>query len=183
MEGGKWKPSTGIRDAVDGCGGYAVLTLHRPSNVDREETFAPIWRAISEVGERIPVIFPVHPRTRTKMEEFGLLKGNVRMIEPIGYIDMFWAVKGAKMVLTDSGGLQEETTVLGVPCITIRENTERPSTIEMGTNYLVGTDPDRILFIANEILEGKGKRGQVPPLWDGKTSERIVNIIQRDLMG
>ena len=158
-----------------------LLIFLRPSNVDSEETFAPIWRAITEVGKRIPIIFPVHPRTRAKMGAFGLFEGSVRMIEPIGYMDMLWAVKGASMVLTDSGGLQEETTVLGVPCITIRENTERPSTIDMGTNYLAGTDPTRILSLANEILEGRGKKGKVPPLWDGRAAERIVEIIIREL--
>ncbi len=181
IDTGESQPSEGISELVRSLEDYAVLTLHRPSNVDSEETFVPIWRAISEVGERIHIIFPVHPRTRTKMEKFGLLKGNVRTIDPIGYMDMLWAVRGAKMVLTDSGGLQEETTVLGVPCITIRENTERPSTIEIGTNYLAGTDPEKILSIANEILEGKGKKGQIPPLWDGKTAETIVEIIVKSV--
>ena len=205
IETGDWQPSEGIRELVDSFEDYAVLTLHRPSNVDRKETFAPIWRVISDVGRRIPIIFPVHPRTRAKMEEFGLSVENVRTIEPVGYMDMLWAVRGAKMVFTDSGGLQEETTVLGVPCITIRENTERPSTIEMGTNYLAGTDPEKILSIANEILEGeeqsrvqrpegrnsptsnvqcpKGK-GRIPPLWDGKAAERIVEVIlKKQAMG
>ncbi|NOY86871.1 MAG: UDP-N-acetylglucosamine 2-epimerase (non-hydrolyzing) [Deltaproteobacteria bacterium] len=199
IDTGDWQPSEGIRELVDSFEDYAVLTLHRPSNVDRKETFAPVWRVISDVGRRIPIIFPVHPRTRAKMEEFGLSVENVRTIEPIGYMDMLWAVRGAKMVLTDSGGLQEETTVLGVPCVTIRENTERPSTIEIGTNYLAGTDPEKILSIANEILGGEeqsrvqrpesrgeeqskvqspeGKKGRIPPLWDGKAAERIVEIL------
>ena len=181
IETGESQPSEEIREVVGSFKEYAVLTLHRPSNVDHEETFAPIWRAISEVGERIPIIFPAHPRTRAKMETFGLSEGAVRTIEPVGYMDMLWAVKGARMVLTDSGGLQEETTVLGVPCITIRENTERPSTIEIGTNYLAGTDPDRILLLANEILEGRAKKGKIPPFWDGKAAERIVDIILKEV--
>ncbi len=181
IETGEWQPSDEVLELFCGIEEYAVLTLHRPSNVDREETFAPLWRAISDVGRRIPIIFPVHPRTRGKMEEFGLLVGNVRAIEPVGYMDMLWAVRGAKMVLTDSGGLQEETTVLGVPCITIRENTERPSTVEIGTNHLAGTDPEKIVSIAEKILEGKGKKSGIPPLWDGKAAERIVEILTESL--
>jgi len=156
---------------------YGVLTLHRPSNVDSREALAPIWGAISEIACRIPILFPVHPRTRAKIAKFGLDSKGVRMIDPIGYLDMLYAVKGAAMVLTDSGGLQEETTVLGVPCVTIRENTERPVTVEIGTNYLAGTKREGILSVAREILSGNAKKGSVPPLWDGKAAERIADIL------
>jgi UDP-N-acetylglucosamine 2-epimerase (non-hydrolysing) len=162
----------------NGCR-YAVLTLHRPSNVDRKETLAPVWGAISEIAQDVPVLFPVHPRTRGKIAEFGLDGAGVTMIDPVGYLDMLYSVKGAALVLTDSGGLQEETTALGVPCVTIRENTERPSTVEVGTNYLAGTRPEGILSAAREILTGNGKKGSVPPLWDGRAAERIVDVLLR----
>ena len=156
-----------------------MLTLHRPSNVDRKEAMAPIWGAIAEVSRRIPVLFPVHPRTVAKISEFGLDAAGVTMMEPIGYLDMLYAVKGAQMGLTDSGGLQEETPVLGFPCVTIRENTERPITVEIGTNYLAGTKPEAILRAAGEILSGKAKRGVIPSLWDGQAAGRIVEILLR----
>jgi len=158
---------------------YAVLTLHRPSNVDRKEILAPIWGAISEIARDVPVLFPVHPRTRGKIAEFGLDAAGVTMIDPVGYLDMLYSVKGSALVLTDSGGLQEETTALGVPCVTIRENTERPSTVEVGTNYLAGTRPEAILSAARRILSGNGKKGNVPPLWDGRAAERIVDVLLR----
>jgi len=153
-----------------------VLTLHRPSNVDSREALAPIWGALSDIAQRIPILFPVHPRTRAKIGEFGLSENGITLVDPVGSLDMLYAVKGASLVLTDSGGLQEETTVLGIPCITIRENTERPVTVTMGTNYLAGTDPGRILAAANEILAGDAKKGAVPPLWDGNASGRIADV-------
>lgn len=170
-------PTEEVRDFCGAAKRYAVLTLHRPSNVDRRETLLPLWKAIAEIAQRIPIFFPVHPRTRAKIEEFGLAGTGVTMIDPVGYLDMLYAVKGAAMVLTDSGGLQEETTVLGVPCVTIRENTERPVTVEIGTNYLAGTNPDAILAASREILAGKAKKGRVPPLWDGKAADRIAETI------
>jgi UDP-N-acetylglucosamine 2-epimerase (non-hydrolysing) len=161
---------------------FAVLTLHRPSNVDEKENLKGIWGALSEIAGKIPILFPIHPRTKVRLGEFGMPNiPSMHIIEPIGYMDMLYAVKGSSLVLTDSGGLQEETTVLGIPCVTIRENTERPSTIELGTNYLAGTNPDKILSIANDILEGRGKKGQVPPLWDGKAAERIAEVIVNSL--
>jgi UDP-N-acetylglucosamine 2-epimerase (non-hydrolysing) len=175
----KFAPSESVRTFCNSGRRYALLTLHRPSNVDRKETLAPIWEAISEVSREIPILFPVHPRTRGRISEFGLDRAGVTMIDPIGYLDMLYAVKGAALVLTDSGGLQEETTALGVPCVTIRENTERPVTVEIGTNYLAGTKPGMILVIAREILSGRGKKGAVPPLWDGHAAERIVDILLR----
>jgi UDP-N-acetylglucosamine 2-epimerase (non-hydrolysing) len=175
----EFAPSESVRTFCNSDRRYAVLTLHRPSNVDRKETLAPIWEAVSEVSRETPVLFPVHPRTRGRIAEFGLDRAGVTMIDPIGYLDMLYAVKGAALVLTDSGGLQEETTALGVPCVTIRENTERPVTVEIGTNYLAGTKPDAILAAAREILSGSGKKGVVPPLWDGHAAERIVDILLR----
>jgi UDP-N-acetylglucosamine 2-epimerase (non-hydrolysing) len=177
IESGEFVPTGAVRNFCAGAKRYAVLTLHRPSNVDAKETLAPLWEAISEIARRIPIFFPVHPRTRGKIAEFGLGDTGVAMVDPVGYLDMLYAVKGSAMVLTDSGGLQEETTVLGVPCVTIRENTERPVTVTMGTNYLAGTNPDAILAAAGEILSGKAKKGRVPPLWDGKAAERIADIL------
>ena len=179
IESGEFVPTGTVRDFCEGAKRYAVLTLHRPSNVDAKETLAPLWGAISEIAGRIPIFFPVHPRTRVKIAEFGLGSTGVTMVDPVGYLDMLYAVKGSAMVLTDSGGLQEETTVLGVPCVTIRENTERPVTVSMGTNYLAGTSPAAILAAAGEILSGKAKKGRVPPLWDGKAAGRIAEILLR----
>jgi UDP-N-acetylglucosamine 2-epimerase (non-hydrolysing) len=177
IESGEFVPTGTVRGFCAGAKRYAVLTLHRPSNVDAKETLAPLWGAISEIARRIPILFPVHPRTRAKIAEFGMGGTGVALVDPVGYLDMLYAVKGAAMVLTDSGGLQEETTVLGVPCITIRENTERPVTVEVGTNYLAGTNPEAILAASGEILSGKAKKGRVPPLWDGKAAERIADIL------
>jgi UDP-N-acetylglucosamine 2-epimerase (non-hydrolysing) len=131
------------------------------------------------VARQPPILFPVHPRTRARIESFGLPGNGIAMIDPVGHLDMLYAVKGAAIVLTDSGGLQEETTALGVYCVTIRENTERPVTVEQGTNYLVGTDPSAILSASGEILSGRGKKGTVPPLWDGHAAERIADILLR----
>lgn len=162
-------------------GEYAVVTLHRPSNVDEKETFAGIVSALMDVGQKLPVIFPVHPRTRSRIEEFGLegplTRSGVIMIDPLGYIDFIRLYSGARIVLTDSGGLQEETTMLGIPCLTLRENTERPVTIEIGTNMLVGTDRDRITAAVDGILRRPRKdiRARIPPLWDGKAAGRICN--------
>ena len=161
---------------------YAVLTLHRPSNVDEKGTLKGIWDALGEIAGKIPVLFPIHPRTRLRIEEFNLSDiPGMHIIDPLGYMDMLYAVKGSSLVLTDSGGIQEETTVLGIPCVTIRNNTERPVTIELGTNTLVGTDPDRILNIVKEILEGREKKGQIPPFWDGRAADRIVGVIVESL--
>lgn len=170
-------PSDAVREVCRPGKRYVVLTLHRPSNVDTKEALAPIWEAISEVARQMPVLFPVHPRTRSRISAFGLDATGFTMIDPIGYFDMLFAVKGAALVLTDSGGLQEETTALGVPCVTIRENTERPVTVDIGTNYLVGTRPEAILTASREILSGRGKKGAVPPLWDGQAAERIVDVL------
>jgi UDP-N-acetylglucosamine 2-epimerase (non-hydrolysing) len=177
IEKKEFVPSGIARNFCDTAKRYAVLTLHRPSNVDRKEILAPIWGAVTEVARQIPILFPVHPRTRRKLAAFDLNGIGVTMVDPIGYMDMLYAVKGSAMVLTDSGGLQEETTVLGIPCITIRENTERPVTVEIGTNYLVGTRPDAILSAAQDILDGRAKKGVVPMHWDGNAAARIAEII------
>jgi UDP-N-acetylglucosamine 2-epimerase (non-hydrolysing) len=161
--------------------GYGVVTLHRPSNVDDEENLRRILDALVEVSRRLPVIFPVHPRTRSKIEEFDLTgtisASGLRLIEPLGYLDFMRLYSGARMVMTDSGGLQEETTVLGIRCLTLRENTERPITIDMGTNQLVGTDPQNIKDAALSILDSSTEnfKAKIPPLWDGKAAGRICD--------
>lgn len=168
---------------VDG-GDYAVMTLHRPSNVDVPETFAGILSALETITSRLPVIFPVHPRTRKTIAELGLSERvaamkNLRVIDPLGYLDFLHLYSGSRLVLTDSGGIQEETTALGIPCLTLRENTERPITVEMGTNIVVGTDPEKIMNAANAALNGAAKKtAQQPPLWDGHTSERILDVLE-----
>jgi UDP-N-acetylglucosamine 2-epimerase (non-hydrolysing) len=157
---------------------YAVLTLHRPANVDDPEIFAGLMQAIERLQRELPIIFPVHPRTRRALEArpVGAMP-NLRLTEPLGYLDFMRLVGGARLVLTDSGGIQEETTVLGVPCLTLRDNTERPVTIEQGTNRLVGLDPDRIITAGLRTLaEPLGPHG-VPELWDGRAATRIVDIL------
>lgn len=158
---------------------FAVLTLHRPSNVDDPNALSGILQAIAEICQEIPVIFPVHPRTQARIEQFGLqTPPDLRLIEPLGYLDFLRLWGGSRLTLTDSGGLQEETTALGVPCLTLRENTERPITIEEGTNQLVGRDPARILAAAREILSSTtSKPPRVPELWDGRAAERIVDAL------
>lgn len=157
---------------------YGVVTLHRPSNVDDPEVLGRLTGVLREISERLPLVFSVHPRTRQHMEKFGIDPGpGITLLEPMGYMDFLNLWKDATMVLTDSGGLQEETTALGVPCITLRENTERPITIEEGTNVLAGVDPAAILDAANAVLEGRSKQGKRPALWDGKAAERIVEVL------
>jgi len=162
---------------------YALLTLHRPSNVDDSDTLKRLIGVISEVAEKLPVIFPVHPRTQQKIAEAGLLdalpEDRLIMLPPVGYLEMLGLMQSAKLVLTDSGGLQEETTALGVPCVTLRENTERPITVTEGTNTIVGTDPVKIMQCVDDILTNGGKSGRIPEYWDGKAAERIVAEIVR----
>jgi UDP-N-acetylglucosamine 2-epimerase (non-hydrolysing) len=164
-------------------GGYALLTLHRPSNVDNPEVFAGILDGLIALQKNIPILFPAHPRTVERLREFGLEErvqgaSRLRVVEPLGYMDFLGLLAHAKMVLSDSGGIQEETTILGVPCLTIRENTERPITVTAGTNILVGTDPGRILLEAQKILAGETKTGRIPELWDGRAAERIVQQLR-----
>jgi UDP-N-acetylglucosamine 2-epimerase (non-hydrolysing) len=157
---------------------YAVLTLHRPSNVDNPESLKGIFDALQEVSKSIPILFPVHPRTKNRIEEWGFSLGDrILALEPLGYIDFLYALANAKLVLTDSGGIQEETTVLGVPCLTLRENTERPVTITQGTNRLVGNNPRKIVHEAFNILKNGTGEFRIPELWDGKAAQRIVNIL------
>lgn len=161
---------------------YGVVTLHRPSNVDDAVVIARIGGALREIAEELPLVFPVHPRTRKNLEKFGIDLGpNVMLLGPQAYMPFLSLWKDAVLVLTDSGGLQEETTALGVPCLTIRENTERPVTVDEGSNVLVGTEPTRIVEEARKVLRGEGKRGCRPNLWDGRAAERIVDILAKEL--
>jgi UDP-N-acetylglucosamine 2-epimerase (non-hydrolysing) len=163
---------------------YALLTLHRPSNVDLRESFERILDALEAIAAKLPIVFPVHPRTRKTIAELGLSARvesirDLRIVEPLGYLDFLNLSSSARLVLTDSGGIQEETTALGIPCLTLRENTERPITVEMGTNVVVGTDTTRIIAAANAALNGSAKKtSRQPPLWDGQTSERILNALE-----
>lgn len=161
---------------------YALLTLHRPSNVDDLETFKSILEAIAELSRDIQVVFPIHPRTEERIGKFelGHLLESIIRIPPTPYLDAISLMNHSKMVLTDSGGIQEETTVLGVPCLTLRENTERPVTIEQGTNTLVGGDKNRILEEARKILIQGGKTGKNPERWDGRAAKRIVDVLSSD---
>lgn len=161
---------------------YGVITLHRPSNVDDPATFRSIIGALKTVASELPLVFPVHPRTRANIERFGINPGpDITLTGPQSYMAFLALWKDAVVVLTDSGGLQEETTALGVPCITLRENTERPITVEQGTNILAGIDPQRIVAEAGKVMRGEGKKGRRPDLWDGKAAERIVAILAREL--
>ena len=163
---------------VQGPRGYGVVTLHRPSNVDEPEVLRSLLTVLAEMAAQLPLVFAVHPRTRSNIDRFGLAAmldpTCMALLPPQGYLEMVGLIKGATLVLTDSGGLQEETTALGVPCLTMRENTERPITVEQGTNTLVGRDVDAIRQGVADILAGRGKRGRVPEFWDGHAAERIA---------
>lgn len=153
---------------------YIVMTLHRPANVDEEGKLKQLIQEIIENSENLPLIFPVHPRTAKILEGLGINNPRLHMIEPLGYLEFNYLVERAKAVITDSGGITEETTVMSVPCMTLRDNTERPETITVGTNELLGTDPKAIKPAMNLLFSGKWKKGAIPELWDGKTAERIV---------
>jgi UDP-N-acetylglucosamine 2-epimerase (non-hydrolysing) len=178
----------GMRQNGSGCRPYGVLTLHRPSNVDDPKTLQGILRAVSALAAEFPVFFPIHPRTRKNIESFGLLRylanaagqneGGIVPLDPLGYLDFLSLNDRARIVLTDSGGVQEETTVLGVPCLTLRQNTERPATVEQGSNQVVGVDSDRILAAARSVLEKPVGPFARPPLWDGRAAQRIVAILR-----
>jgi len=166
-------------------GEYALATLHRPSNVDEPQALQKLLAALAEVSGRIPVVFPVHPRTRARLEADASLRTRaeeargLKLAEPVGYLDFLALTANARLVMTDSGGVQEETTALGVPCLTLRQSTERPVTVQVGTNTLVGTDPAQVVPAAMAVLDGRGKKGRVPDLWDGKAAARIAPVLIR----
>jgi UDP-N-acetylglucosamine 2-epimerase (non-hydrolysing) len=159
--------------------GYAVVTLHRPANVDDPAVLGKIVSVLQTIGRDMPVVFPIHPRTRQRLTsgDIETETSTMHIIDPLGYLDFLKLISYADVVLTDSGGIQEETTILKVPCLTLRENTERPCTVEIGSNQLVGTDPVKILKAFQEIKNGRGKMGDTPPLWDGCAAERIISIL------
>ena len=164
--------------------GFAVLTMHRPSNVDDPDVFLRILDALEIIQRDMPILFPIHPRTRRNLLTLGL-QGRIEqlprlhLLEPLGYLDFLRLTSSAKVVLTDSGGIQEETTILKVPCLTLRENTERPITVEMGTNQIVGTDTEKIIKSYRHVIDGTYRHADVPPLWDGKAAQRIVQILSQ----
>jgi UDP-N-acetylglucosamine 2-epimerase (non-hydrolysing) len=167
--------------------GYGLVTLHRPANVDQPGPLSKILQALGEIQQRLPLVFQIHPRTKKNIETFGLAQqlsqmANVQLLEPQGYIDFLRLQQDARLALVDSGGIQEETTVLGVPCLTLRDNTERPETITVGTNLLVGTRPQPIVEAAFKVLDGHAKQGSIPDLWDGRSAERLVAVLQQGVV-
>jgi UDP-N-acetylglucosamine 2-epimerase (non-hydrolysing) len=157
---------------------YALVTLHRPSNVDDAQSLRGILESLLEISSDLEVVFPVHPRTRQRISEFGINVSRLHLLEPLPYIEFLALQRRALVVITDSGGIQEETTYLRVPCITLRANTERPITVTLGTNILVGQDAVALKSELQRVLDGKAKSGSIPPLWDGKAGERIANILK-----
>jgi UDP-N-acetylglucosamine 2-epimerase (non-hydrolysing) len=162
-------------------GGYFVLTLHRPSNVDEVQAFSSLLAAVSGAVREMPVVFPVHPRTAKTLQGVARLPTNLRLVDPQPYLQFNYLVKHAKAVITDSGGITEETTVLGIPCMTLRTTTERPETVSIGTNELLGVEPAALPPALDRLFAGRWKRGAIPPLWDGKAGERIVAVLERDI--
>lgn len=167
----------------DGVHPFAVLTLHRPSNVDSTDRLEALLDVIEHVADRLPVVFPVHPRTQNMIARLGG-RGHsaLKLIPPVGYLDFLFLLSRAKLVMTDSGGIQEETTALGVPCLTLRENTERPVTVTQGTNEVVGLDPAKICKGVDAVLAGNWKAGRIPPFWDGHAAERIVDVLKAGVL-
>ena len=157
---------------------YALVTLHRPVNVDDEKSLRGILQTLLELRKDLPVVFPVHPRTRQRITQFGVPTDGLHLCEAMPYLEFLALQARASVVITDSGGIQEETTYMGVPCLTLRANTERPVTIDLGTNVLIGEDCSRLAEELQKVLSGKAKKGTVPPLWDGHTAERIATILQ-----
>jgi UDP-N-acetylglucosamine 2-epimerase (non-hydrolysing) len=169
-------------------GPYGVLTLHRPSNVDGHSTLTKILQCVGEASRRLPIVFPIHPRTRDRLEFFGLRVAmgefpGLCVTPPLGYLDMMALIERAQFVLTDSGGLQEETTFLGIPCLTLRENTERPVTVSEGTNRVIGTRPERIVAEVQRLIDGDTPPKRCPALWDGQTAARVVDILAEQQKG
>ena len=183
----KWRDGQFAAQGVPvDSGQYVLTTLHRPSNVDDPAMLEQIMAALSDIGQRLPVIFPIHPRTRQRLQntQYAISRSiplgrntSLHLLEPLSYLDFLTLQRHAALVITDSGGIQEETTYLGIPCLTVRENTERPVTVTLGTNQLVGRDMARLRQIADRILDGEIQPHQIPPLWDGKASERIAGLI------
>jgi UDP-N-acetylglucosamine 2-epimerase (non-hydrolysing) len=175
--------SSGVLDRLGlRKGEFCAVTLHRPSNVDDRQVLSGILDALVSIGTRCPVVFPVHPRTRARLEEFGLAASidpdRLLLLEPMGYLDFLQLYSNSRLVLTDSGGIQEETTALGIPCLTLRQNTERPITVSEGTNRVVGNNPAIIEREAAAALDGAGRAAKVPELWDGRTAMRIIDAIE-----
>jgi UDP-N-acetylglucosamine 2-epimerase (non-hydrolysing) len=162
--------------------GYGVVTLHRPSNVDDPEQLKRLVDMLYQVSLRLPLVFPVHPRTRVRLHEVQVM-GDIVCCDPLGYLEFLSLIAGARLVLTDSGGLQEETTTLGIPCLTLRDSTERPITVEIGTNTLIGRELARVHPLITEIMGGSYKSGAIPGLWDGRASQRIVRILLDEVEG
>lgn len=160
---------------------YAVVTMHRPSNVDDESVLKSLLQTVASISMQLPVIFPLHPRTKGMIQQFGfdsiLNRTKILLLPPMGYLEMLGLMQGATVVLTDSGGIQEETTALGIPCITLRNNTERPITVDEGTNTIAGQDPEKILAVFHDVLRTGGKAGRIPQYWDGHASDRIADAI------
>ena len=159
--------------------GYLVMTLHRPANVDEEDKLKELIDEIIAHSNNLPLVFPVHPRTAKILESIGMKHNRLQTIEPLGYLEFNYLVENAKAVITDSGGITEETTVMGIPCMTLRNNTERPETVRIGTNELIGTDPKAIKPAMEKLFAGNWKNGTIPEMWDGKTAERIVSILTK----
>lgn len=154
---------------------YLVMTLHRPSNVDNADQLKRLLTVLEKGTEQLPIVFPVHPRTRNNLEKFGIQLNHVKMVDPMGYLEFNYLVKHAKGVITDSGGITEETTVMSIPCMTLRNSTERPETCTIGTNELLGSDPKALEQALQKLFSNQWKKGGIPPLWDGKAAERIVD--------
>ena len=174
--------STVLRELHLEPNGFSVLTLHRPSNVDQKEQIAEILEGLEQIQQHIKIVFPIHPRSKSRLKEFGLddvLKGMPQLIiiEPLGYLDFLQLMSQAKFIITDSGGIQEETTALGIPCLTLRENTERPVTVTQGTNIVIGRDAHKMVAESMKILQGDIKKGRRPDLWDGMAAKRITEIL------
>lgn len=164
------------------AGEYFVVTMHRPANVDTANSFSNMLAAISRATRGLPAVLPAHPRTAKTLREIGAMPGNILLVEPQPYLEFNYLVKHAKAVITDSGGITEETTVMGIPCLTLRDTTERPETINEGTNELIGTDPAALAPATDRLFAGKWKHGSVPEKWDGKTGERIVATLEKLLL-
>ena len=158
---------------------FLTLTMHRPANVDEAEKLKRLMHEIVTNVQGLPIVFPIHPRTAKIFNELGIVADNLHIVEPLGYLEFNYLVERSKAVVTDSGGITEETTVMGVPCITLRDNTERPETCTIGTNELIGTNPDNIKTALDKLFAGQWKKGGIPPLWDGHAAERIIGVLEK----